>query len=207
MRYIVLIIFTTFFIACSKKQSEPKGPPPCTSETHTKITNQKFLDFVFKQGSYWVYKDSLNNNFHDTLLLYYPPYFEDVKTSQYGCNFVEQFNMKSWSRLMIEQTDRDYIIKPDSFITFSNYQNSKAAVMFLPKGTANNPCRFYDSLFIYDRYYKDVVQSDTIKGNNGISYKMICFFNSQFGFLRNDLYNTNNQLISRKVLFAKNIVK
>lgn len=208
MKHISLILISIILFACHKEEHPALGGGAgCGQEIHTTISRPELKDFFFKQGSYWVYMDSLNLSYSDTLKIDYPTSYGDFQSAPYSCRYNETFTFIGWSRTMVEQTDREYIIKPDSFITLSRYQHSKNTVMFLPVGTPNNPCVFYDSLFVYDRYYKNVIKSDTIRGANGISFKMVCYFNSQYGFLRNDLFNSSNQLISRKLVYAKNVIK
>ena len=77
MKKIIFILFIIILSSCNKDVNPGKGPPPCTSEIHKKITNQQFNnDFIIEKikeiqrfhssALHWNLNE-LNTNLHNVI--------------------------------------------------------------------------------------------------------------------------------------------
>jgi hypothetical protein len=62
----------------------------------------------------------------------------------------------------------------------------------------------FDSLLIFDQYYKRVLRVEIEKDHTENNNKSIYYINSEFGFLRHVIY-LDNILSSKKILMRKKI--
>ncbi len=192
---IIVVIILILFSSCKKNQDSHERGPDC-SQKPTKYITSEISNFKFKQGTYWIFIDSISlavdtmnvlsagssitpytyceNNFHE---------FYAFKMRPTGNNTIgDQYSLEG-NRLMRNQRSED---GTDDQIYLGG----------APK---------IDSLFIYDRYYKAVegyLKSDLQSGG-----KTAYFINTDFGFIKIERYNSNNQLISRRLLKEKFIVR
>lgn len=64
-----------------------------------------------------------------------------------------------------------------------------------------------DSVFIYDRYYKKVEIYTVMQDKNENNLRTSYYINSDFGFLKKEVFNPNNTSAIRQLLVRKNAIK
>jgi hypothetical protein len=202
----VLILLA--ILSCSKSNHGPLGHSICENGvTHMAVTDPDLVALRFKEGSWWLFQDSMNTSFKDTLFIQYVVSGE-TSPHEYSCDYSDQYSMSVWCRYMPEHYDRKYYFNPWKFATSSTSLLSPETFMELPKNAPNNPCKFYDSLLVNTKYYKNIIKSDTVRYTYmSVAYKMICYFNSTDGFVRNDIFDQNNQLLFKRWLIGSNVIK
>lgn len=183
---------TVIVITSCKKETGDNGHG---SGCHDICISPEISNFKFKKGTYWVYIDSVSllidtmrvdsvlfNGMTDAPQCY--------KTLDYYCFQVNNGSPKNkyslqTNKLMLNQLD------------------------FLGNGTIiyvdSSPK--LDSLFVFDRYYRSVVSythaSEPSENNN----KTVFYSNTAFGFLKKEVFNSSNQLVSKKLLKDKVIIR
>lgn len=192
MRYMLFILLALGLYSC-KKQEQPTKGPDC-SHTETRYISAEISHFKFKQGTYWVFMDSVSMTIDtlkvETVLL------SELRPYQYCPN-----NYHEYYSFEINE------INPQSNSRNSYYLLDETGLKLNP--TSENYPALYtngmpkiDSVFIFDRYYKQVAQINSGQaGNNTVSY-----INTAEGFLKKEIYS-NNQLISKKLLKSKYIIR
>jgi hypothetical protein len=194
MRVLMIIIFFLVLFSCKQKNGEAKGPD--CSPAPTKYITPEISNFKFKAGTYWIFIDSISMQI-DTMTVISSsggvyPYeycknnyheFYSFKMRPIGNNTIgDQYSLEG-NRLMRNQRNEDGT-------SDQIYLGSAAKI---------------DSIFIYDRYYRAVegyLNSDLQYGD-----KTAYFMNIDFGFIKIEHYNNSNQLISKKLLKDKFIVR
>lgn len=193
LRIIISFSLLAFFFSC-KKTPEPETKGPNCSDTQTKYISSEISNFKFKKGTYWVYIDSISLIIDtvkvDTVMangLYPYQYCPN--------NYHEYYSFKLNEKLMPGQSDYDFYLLDETSLKI-NPREEKAIGIYYSHYTK------IDSMFIYDRYYKSVVQSS----NTPCSDCVIFYMNTSFGFLKKERYS-NGQLVSKKLLKDKFIVR
>jgi hypothetical protein len=200
--YIGLILLTVLF-SCNK-EDDNSGHNPCSDKFTAYISSTDLQNCKYKTNSYWVFVDSVNNNF-DSLSIesFNKDFIEDICGNSYEIHSFETISFNS-SELT------DYVVVAGGlFKDFDGTPNSGTQIyddFSTTTSMTNYQIEKLDSLFIYDQYYKKVlrveIENDHTENNN----KSIYFINSKFGFLRHDIYS-DNILTSKKILIRKNIVR
>ena len=184
--------------ACKKDDSHPNKGPDC-SQRATEYISSEISNFKFKKGSYWIFIDSVSLAI-DTMRVdtssggiyndYYCPNnqredYQFITSHKPSLNLPNEFYLLSSNVVTLNQHD----YSPNGSEIYLNYS---------PKT---------DSLFIYDRYYKSVVAYTRLIDGNENGNKSIRYMNTTFGFLKKEVYNSSNQLVSKKVLKDKLIIR
>ena len=231
MRIFCLIFLIVFlFTQCKKKEENTgtsqsystTGPPPCPTSP-IPISDTNMLKCKFKPGTYWVFQDSLTNNIDTLVVKTLGPYSGNVPYGipSYWCP-VEKVLMEAvfkndTGNVLIKM---NYVIMNDGFFLNSDFfwTSGGQPVPYAFKSTNVNPSyKTWDSLYIYNQYYKNVGVSYDIQFTS-VEYQfnpttMYCqslksYFNTEFGFLQFDLRNRLTwQLTGRRKIIARNIVK
>lgn len=162
----------------------------------------------FKEGSYWIYIDSAQ---------VFPSYDSAIvtkfinefwKVDPLSCDSIQHisYQVQHWPGPL------------ETFFIFFNSINKNPGCyecgkkVYRPYGTTESePTQYqrsyYDSLFIYDRYYKKVQVTTILDDPSENHSKVVYYMNSDFGFLRKDVYSTANVLLTKLLLVRKNIIK
>ena len=175
------------FLSCKKEESAHRDPCGGAGPADVQIAHE-LENFKFKPGTYWVFLDTINGA---TDSIHVNSYSEEVTYSPCQITFhIYSFNATSYPSMQ----SMHYELKASEL-------DKNSTTIY---GT--NPPSHFDSLFIYDQYYYNIVVStvthDDSEGNNNSKY----YLNSDFGFLRHDV-DSNNIPISRRFLIRKNIVR
>jgi hypothetical protein len=189
MKYIGIAILLLAFFACKKTEEEPGKGPHC-SPAPTRYISPEISKFKFKKGSYWVFVDPVNPII-DTVKLDSITY-DGLAAYQY-CpdNKYEAYGFLIYSSYFTPSGMQRYTLSDDRLILNQASENDNGIY------TTSSP--IIDSLFIYDRYYKSVV----IFYLSGYKY----YINSDFGFLKLEVYDVNGNLLSQKLLKDKIIIR
>ena len=201
--YIGLVSLATL-LSCNQADDNP-GHNPCPGdEAIYYITSSDLMNCRYKTNSYWVCFDSVTNTFDSiSIESFNQDFIED-----YCRNSFEIHSFKTISSNSLDTTDyvvfagglfKDFDGTTHSGIKiYDDYNTTTSMAVFLVE--------HFDSVFIYDQYYKKVLRVERENDPTEDHNKSIYYFNSEFGFLRHDIYS-DNSLISKKVLLRKNIVR
>ncbi|MBP7809789.1 MAG: hypothetical protein KA163_10885 [Bacteroidia bacterium] len=206
MKNICILVTFILLSSCAKKdRDDGLGSDACNIPINTPISSTDLLKADFKTGSYWIFLDSISLTYDSAIVI------QESNDYQHTSGFCENqknqiitYKIKYFPSLVIE----DYRIGGDlAGITKTPY--TTVYIEFNQPQTPSSQYSFvyYDSLFIYDRYYyrveKSTITQDVTENNNTVIYYM----NSDLGFLRKDIINTSSAVISKKFLIRKNIIK
>ena len=197
--YIGLIIA---LISC-KKREDANPHNPCTGdETTFYIASTDLQNCKYKTNSYWVYVDSVNNSIDSVSIESFDQRFiDDVCGNSY-----EIHSFKTISSYSSELTDY-VVVAGGLFKGYEGPPNSGTQIyddFDVTTSRTNYQIEKFDSLLIYDQYYKRVLRVEIENDRTENTNKSIYFINSEFGFLRHDIYS-ENILTSKKILMRKNI--
>lgn len=193
MKFIQIIFLVTLILSSCKKDSIGSDH---TNECKKVYLSSEISNFKFKKGSYWVYIDSVSLAI-DTMKIDTILFNGFVNSGQcyngnieYYCFRVNNGSPKNeyslqGNKLFLNQTD---IVGTGREI----YIDSSPKI---------------DSIFIYDRYYRSVVSNIHLSEPSENNNKTVYYTNSTFGFLKKEVYNSSNQLISKRLLKDKFIVR
>ena len=174
------------------------------SDTYYNITSPDLLNAKFKTGTYWVYLDSVSLTTDSTLVTSHSE-GDAGKCSEYHAF---GFNMVSYPALKAS----NMAIYFNGLLKNSGGLPTSGVLIYtdfnFPDSTSIYNCSRFDSVFIYDRYYKRVERVTVAKDPSNIgSTKSIYYFNSAYGLLRQDIFNSSSALTAKKLLMRKNIVR
>lgn len=200
MKKLILLLGVVAMVSCSKEQNVTDQ---CNEPYHD-ITSPDLLNNKLRQGTYWIYLDSVTMTIDSTIVTSSSEgnvgVCEEYKA--YGYNLVSYPSLLG-SNIAIYQgwIEKNTGGLPGSGIKIYTDFN-------FPDSSSSFVCSRLDSCFIYDRYYKRVekviVASDV---SNPGRTKSIYYFNSDYGILRHDKFNASNALVWKKLLKRKNIVR
>lgn len=200
MKKLFLLLVVLTIAGCGKEQDVTTK----CSDTFYDITSPDLQFAKLKTGTYWVYQDSVTMTTDSTVISSY----SEGKTGKceeyaaFGYNLVT-YPALLGSNMAIYYTgiEKNTGGLPNSGIKIYTDFN-------FPDSSSTFNCSRLDSCFIYDRYYKRV-EKVTVKADpsNTGKTKSIYYFNSEFGLLRHDKFNTSNVLTNKKLLKRKNIVR
>ena len=187
-------------VSCQKE-----NPDENNSSALYKIKNPDFINCFYKTNSYWVYKDSLTNNLDSVYIT--NSYHGEVYDPTFEITF-EAYYFKTFSSSSLES--RDYIVIYSGLLKgFNGYAYSGTSIYIdFDEGIIGIPPTFeyFDSIYIYDQYYKRVVKTKIENDETENDNRSIYYFNSDFGLLRHDIYSDTVQIVSN-VLIRKNIIR
>ena len=199
--YIGLILLLTLF-SCNKGDDNLGHNLCAGDETTSHINSTDLQNCKYKINSYWVYVDSVNNSFDSVSIESFEQGFiEDICGNSY-----ETHSFKTISSYSSESTDY-VVVAGGLFKDFDGTPNSGTQIyddFDVTTSMTNYQIEKFDSLLIYDQYYKRVLRVEIEKDHTENNDKSIYFINSEFGFLRHDIYS-DNILTSNKILMRKNI--
>lgn len=200
MKKIILLLSVIAMVSCDKDKETTNE---CDG-TYYQISSPDLLNGMLKTGTYWVYMDSVALATDSTVI----SSFSEGKAGAceefhaYGYNLVSYPNLLG-SNMAIYQggIEKNTGGLPNSGIkiyTDFNFPDSSSAFN----------CSRLDSVFIYDRYYKRVEKVIVANDPSNVGKtKSIYYFNSAYGLLRHDKFNSSNALVWKKLLMRKNIVR
>lgn len=196
----VILTATLLLASCNKKNETPDS----VGETYCPVTNQYYAiesatlqNMNYKTGTYWNYIDSVNIN---TDSVYLSDYSDG--SFQTSCsNSVQKYDITTTSSNTGEVNF--FYIVPAGLSRDVSLEYNEAEVLFFEFDSGSTNA--YDSLYVYDQYYYEVMKSEYIDPSTDHSF--MYYINAEFGFLRIEEYDENNVLLSEKILTGKNIIR
>lgn len=197
------LVFLTGLSSC-KKDNDNSGHNQCGDKFTSYITSTDLQNFRYKTGSYWIFIDSVDNA------------FDSISVNHFNQNFINDICGNSY--------------EIHSFQTFSSYNSDLIAYVVVAgglfkgfDGTPNSGTQIYDdyntttsitnyqvekldSVFIFNMLYHKVLRVNVENDPTENHKRSIYYINSEFGFLRHDIY-LGNILISKKILMRRNIIR
>lgn len=205
------VIFSIFILSisvssCQKDTTDNSSNGlancPGTGE-YRPIENLDLLNCFYLNGTYWNYVDSITL---DTDSVYITSDGSGFITDPCGNNYqTQEFNTISSAS---NEVTRFVVVRGGLFKDFSGLVGSGRQIYsgFNPLVQNNNVSAF-DSIFIYDQFYHQVMKFELINDPIGDqSKKSIYYTNSEFGLLRIEKYE-DNVLTSKKLITSKNIIR
>jgi hypothetical protein len=181
MKYIFYISILLFVFTGCKKHDEYEKQNPCGSTYgQTMPLSSDLSNFKYKPGTYWILQDSLSGSVDSVFVT---GNTEGLINTMCGKMEYYTFNTSAGSYTLSE---------------YSSIKNSCDRPVY-PGGT------FHDSLYAGNQYFYNVYESRTNDCSN--SNYVYYFMNNDSGFIKIDTTTSNYQLLSRKILQRKNIVR
>ncbi|HEY1040034.1 MAG TPA: hypothetical protein VGF30_11545 [Bacteroidia bacterium] len=198
-----------FMVLGSCEKDDGKVETGCG--TSTEYLSVDITNFKLKKNSYWVYVDSvslaIDSMYVDSVL------YSGVYPIQSNCatETFEGYGFTMKSSVDPSKTDYYHVKggKIDRNIGNSSEVNTVVYVDYSfgkLDASSTNTLERKDSVFIYDRYYKKVEVMTHLFDKTELN-KTIYYSNAEFGFLKKEIYNASNTLLSRKILMRKNLVR
>jgi hypothetical protein len=200
MKKLFFLLSVLAIVSCNKEQDVTDK---CTEPFHD-ITSPDLLNNKLKQGTYWIYLDSVSMTTDSTIV---------TSSSEGNVGACQEYhaygyNLTSYPTLLgsniaiyaglIEKNTGGLPGSGIKIYTDFNY----------PDSSSSFTCSRLDSCFIYDRYYKRVEKVVVAQDpSNPGRTKSIYYFNSDYGILRHDRFNSSNALVWKKLLKRKNMVR
>jgi len=161
------------------------------------IESTTLQNMFYQTGTYWNYIDSVNLTTDSV-------YISDFVDGGFltGCsNSVQKYDFTTVSSSSGEENY--FYMVPAGLARDTSLEYAQANILFYEydAGSSNG----YDSLYVYDQYYYEVMKSQYVDPLTGHSF--IYYINAEFGFLRIEEYDTGNALIAEKILTSKEIVR
>jgi hypothetical protein len=200
MKHIYFTLIILSIISCRK--DEEGGHNMCEGDKVYQPISPQMLIAKYKVGTYWIFVDSVSNiqdsvyvnsisesNLYDGCTHTYRVYDYSLRSSP-----TSEFNSY---RIVTGSLFKNSTGLNDGTLIYSQYFHT----------TTYNSVTFLDSFFVYDRYYYNLSQTTVFNDPTYSNNKVVYYINTEFGFLRKDIFDSNSNLISKKLLVRKNIVR
>jgi len=212
------MFFIVVFLSCKKKHTDPppnSQPSPCPYPAFVYIPfDSNLTQLEFKKNSFWVYVDSVllavDSSYVDSVLYDDEVKIQscaDVKIKRYSFRVKNLLPPLQESFLLYNRTGESRNGSAPNNVNNAIYVSFSSLASYTNSFSAGDTISKKDSMFIYDRYYKQVVicnwHSDVNEGN----LKTIYYSNSDYGLLRKDVFDSNGTLKSRRLLKNKNVIR
>ena len=201
---LICLSFSVLLISCKKDDSDADGNSACpTTNEFITIEHPDLLNCLYLTGTYWLYIDSVSNT-TDSVFIYYD---ESGQVTD-PCSNVYQlhaFNTRSATSLDSVR----YAVVAGGLI--KDYMGAAGTGRAIYSGFDPQPqlpqVTSFDSLFVYDQYYYNVMKYELESDPVGDpTKKSIYYTNADYGMLRVEKYE-NNVLTTQQFLTDKNIVR
>ncbi len=207
---LVSLVITAMITTSCQKEEERHGIGYCSYKDTTFLKHSDLLHCKYKTNTYWVYYDSVKTLIDSVFI-------NKVKRKfiQDYCAITEFYTYTTLSTQ--SSTPTLYTLVPAGLFkaTYNSY-NGLDAQVYSPINKKDSslfeqPGYIYDTLFanklIYNEYYEHVMRVTITNDKSEQNRKSIYFVNSDFGILKHEIYDENNNLISNKVLLRKEIIR
>ena len=196
--FFSIVVFACFY-SCKKERHEPLGGG-CDPDRVFPLDYPDLLNMNFKQASYWIHFDSIALTSDSSYVT--NPYSDLADLNGCGKYQVLHYNIQHTLTTVPTETLSIYYegVFSNSGKIYINYSSVENQTGFYSRS-------YFDSLFIYDRYYKKVEKSTIFDDPSENHFKTVYYMNSEFGLLRKDIYNLSNSLIAKRLLIRKSVLK
>lgn len=194
---IVIVLYVAFLFSCKKTPEHTVGPD-CTGRA-IQYLSPEISNFKFKKGTYWIFVDSVSLVIDtmrvDSVII------NGVIPFQYCPNNFHEYYSFRVNRKNIFTTPDNYSMDLNRLMRNQRSESGDGTIIYEDNFTKT------DSLFIYDRYYKGVSVFTKLIDMSENNDKTVYYINNAFGFLKKEVYNSANQLLSKKILKDKLIIR
>lgn len=196
MKKLTCLISALLLITSCKKEEDP-AKSNCPGEVY--ITSADLLNCQYRTGSYWVSIDSVSMQIDSTNI-------HNFAQGSIG-DFCTTYQHHQFLTLSFPSEPTSYIVVADGF--FKGFEGTVGTGVNIYDGynssVEQNETR-YDSLFIYDQYYYNVLRTEITNDQTENGRRSFYYVNSDYGFLKHEIYD-GSVLVSNKVLMRKNIIR
>jgi hypothetical protein len=197
------LIFVIILFSCKNNHDENKVPCQGRGDT-SYVLSSDLQNCKYKTGTYWIFVDSVINICDSVVVIDFNQTYLGDKCS----GIFETYIFKTQSSHTFKTTDY-VVVAGGLFKNFTGSVNSGTQIYdnyYNASSMTNYLIERLDSIFVYDQYYKKVLRVEIEKDLTENKNKSIYYINSEFGFLRHDIY-LDNILISKKILIKKAIIR
>lgn len=203
--HLTITIFSiAFFLSCKKDKIPSNTYFGATGPPLKAITMQEMADMKYKPGTFWFFIDSVSlasdslivTKYYNGVILY-PTYgfsseFYRIFTKDYPGNNLDYYTLLPYN-----------LSRGGDTVGYG----LGSQLIYESRAVTGSSTVHIDSFYVYDRYYHNVGITTCPADPTENNHKTIYYINSQYGFLRKDIYDSGNNLISKKVLKNKLIVR
>jgi hypothetical protein len=203
--YSIVFLSLLGLFSCKKDQATNDGHGHTSCSAQTVYITSEIAKFKFKKNSYWVYVDSVSLQVDST-------YVDSIIGSGMVTSAV--CSLKTEEVYVYQTAPQNpnigrkdvYGLSGDAFFRDETYEDDYGSALY-SDNSGNFHVPVSDSVFIYDRFYKNVETRICPNDNREGGDKCVYYTNSDFGILRKDVFNSNGTLKSKKVLKSKQIIR
>lgn len=209
--FLKTIGFAALFICLTSCKKDPNPPIVTTYTCNTCGVCQPSNAYIatginslrFKPGSWWVYQDSVIPGSKDSLYI-----FDSPQSGIYSVLCPTGFEYYTYHCDGVVNSMQSYMLKGNSFYRSYGFQSSLAPDNLYTDWNAQDTIHTkIDSMFVYDRYYKQVEKlintADYYEGYQ----KTVYYTNADAGILRKDIFDTSGVLKHSYILSNKNLAR
>jgi hypothetical protein len=234
MRFLILISILALFFSCRKKEEDTTTPSTmtgthgsysmaCPNGTSHSPLNSDLARMKFLASTWWVYTDSVT--LQSDSVYVYPP----VDMPNHFClglnPCVGYDAFYSIYRHSLDLRADTIFVMTGAWINgnmrsaFVPFYPTCPTAFYIPYNASDwtyaqqkytggqDTIIRYDSVFVYDRFYRQV-ETAILQQNPAEGFlKTIYYVNSEYGILRKDVFDANGTLQNKWVLKSKNIVR
>lgn len=201
MKNLTCLISVMLFTAVSCKKDEVSPKNVCGTPHTAYITSADLLNCEYKPGTYWITIDSATM------------FVDSVRVTEFTQNPLQDEcgNIYQNHAFMVKSNlpgfKRYAVVAGGLFIGFNGLANSGLLIYDDYDSPLMTNETKLDSLFVYDKYYYKVLRVELANDFTEGYDRSIYYTNSEDGFLKHEVYNDNNSLVSNEILMRKNIVR
>jgi hypothetical protein len=202
IKYLGIGFFLTI-ISCNQTEDLPERDR-CGDQFTANIKSDDLKNCKYKTSSYWIFMDSVNNEVDSLFIVN----FEQGFMNDICGNSYEFHSFELESSQNSESTDY-VIVAGGLFKDFDGSPNTGLQIYddySTSTSMTNYVVEKLDSILINNQKYMTVLKVEIEDDRTEDHNKSIYFINSEFGFLRHEIYSNGN-MISKKILIRKNIIK
>lgn len=197
-----LLILIAICLSSCNKEDEGGHHGMCEGDQVYKPITQQMIAAKYKTGTYWIFIDSISGSFDST-------YVNSTSENDLHDGCLTTYHAYSYKLQSVPAGEAySYTIVTGGLYKDANGTNTGTLIYSQYNFTTSfESILFLDSLFIYDRYYTNLTKTTVFKDKTHNNSKVVYYINSEFGFLRKDIFDANDDLISKRLLVRKNIVR
>ena len=190
MKQVIYILSILIFALSScEKDNHPQKIQFGVSNITSYITAQDLLNCKYTTGTYWVYIDSVSLQYDSVYIDIYNQGFmvDNVCNNKYEHHSFQTVSYPS-------NSTHNYAVVSGGLFKNVNGVNSGTKI-YDDYSAANSYTNFvvnqYDSMFVYNQYYYNVLQVTVDNDNSEQNKKSVYYINSDYGFLRHEIYQSS----------------
>lgn len=199
---LLIPLFPVLIMSCHKE--EENTGHSCGEPFTSYITSADLLNLAYHQGSYWVYIDSVTNATDSVYVtgnsngFIHDDCFNSFENYSFGTTSYPSMKQAGYLIVSGGLFKNPFGANYHGTQIYNDYKTPVTAYNFIATP--------HDSVFIFDQYYTKVLKVQVDKDPTENNAKSIYYINSEYGFLRHDIY-ADTGLVSQKILMRRKIVR